>query len=162
MRQPTYRKDALKLQANFKASKDEDGTTEARTIEMTPEKCLAVLRNISDEDLISMGLSPIWARPEWMLITVLPVPPMPVRPSISMDGMGRGEDDLTHKLADIIKANTILQRHETDGAPAHIIKELEALLQYHVATYMDNDIAGLPPAQQKSGRPVISHRLIID
>ena len=68
--------------------------------------------------------------------------------------MGRGEDDLTHKLSDIIKANITLKRHEADGAPAHIIKELENLLQYHVATYMDNDISGIPPAQQKSGRPV--------
>jgi DNA-directed RNA polymerase II subunit RPB1 len=132
MKQPNYRKDALKLMANFKASKDEDGTTEARSIEMTPERCLQILRAISDDDLISMGLSPEFARPEWMLITILPVPPMPVRPSISVDGMGRGEDDLTHKLADIIKANITLQRHETDGAPAHIIKELENLLQYHV------------------------------
>lgn len=121
---------------------------------MTPEECIKVLRMISDADLVSMGLSPEWARPEWMLITVLPVPPMPVRPSVSVDGMGRGEDDLTHKLSDIIKANITLKRHESDGAPAHIIKELENLLQYHVATYMDNDISGLPAAQQKSGRPV--------
>lgn len=28
------------------------------------------------------------------------------------------------------------------------------LSQYHVATYMDNDIAGIPQAMQKSGRPV--------
>lgn len=161
MRQPNYRQDALRLNANFKATKDEvhhnqfqDGQVESRTIEMTPEKVITILRAISDADLIAMGLSPDWARPEWMLITILPVPPMPVRPSISVDGMGRGEDDLTHKLSDIIKANITLKHHEADGAPAHIIKELENLLQYHVATYMDNDIAGLPPAQQKSGRPV--------
>jgi DNA-directed RNA polymerase II subunit RPB1 len=158
MRQPNYRQDGLKLNANFKSTKDEDGQVEARTIEMTPEKCLAILRAIPDQDLRDMGLSPEWARPEWMLITILPVPPMPVRPSISVDGMGRGEDDLTHKLAEIIKSNITLKRHEADGAPAHIIKELEALLQYHVATYMDNDIAGLPVAQQKSGRPIKSIR----
>jgi DNA-directed RNA polymerase II subunit RPB1 len=128
--------------------------TEARTLEMTPDKVLAIFRSISDEDCLLMGLSPDWARPEWMIITILPVPPMPVRPSISVDGMGRGEDDLTHKLADIIKSNNSLKRHETEGAPAHIVAEFEQLLQFHVATYMDNDIAGLPQAMQKSGRPV--------
>jgi DNA-directed RNA polymerase II subunit RPB1 len=115
---------------------------------------LQIFRNISDQDCIDMGLNTEWSRPEFMIITVLPVPPMPVRPSISIDGMGRGEDDLTHKLADIIKSNNNLKRHETEGSPAHVIAEFENLLQYHVATYMDNDISGIPQALQKSGRPV--------
>ncbi|KAI8912631.1 DNA-directed RNA polymerase II largest subunit [Gorgonomyces haynaldii] len=161
-RQPVYRMDALSINATFKATKDEASRSNSRmvtqTVEMTPERVLAILRNISDEDATFMGLSPQFARPEWMIITVLPVPPMPVRPSISMEGMGRGEDDLTHKLADIIKANITLRRHEADGAPTHIIKELENLLQYHVATYMDNDISGIPASQQKSGRPIKSIR----
>ncbi|KAL5495827.1 RPO21_1 [Sanghuangporus weigelae] len=33
-------------------------------------------------------------------------------------------------------------------------RRMAALLQFHVATYMDNDIAGIPQALQKSGRPV--------
>jgi DNA-directed RNA polymerase II subunit RPB1 len=121
---------------------------------MSAEKVLALFRTITDEQCIQMGLSPEWARPDWMIITVLPVPPMPVRPSVSVDGVGRSEDDLTHKLSDILKANIGLQRHEADGAPAHIISEFEQLLQWHVATMMNNDMAGLPQAMQKSGRPV--------
>lgn len=50
-----------------------------------------------------MGLNPEWAKPEWMIHTMFPVPPPPVRPSILMDTTTRGEDDLTHKLADILK-----------------------------------------------------------
>ena len=64
-----------------------------------------------------------------MIITVLPVPPPPVRPSIQMDGTSRGEDDLTHKLSDILKANQNLRRYEADGSPAHVVSEFEALLQ---------------------------------
>ncbi len=140
---------------------DESAGTEARTIALPPEKILQILKSISDEDCRDMGLDPEWARPEWMIITVLPVPPMPVRPSISMDGAGRGEDDLTHKLADIIKANNNVKRHETEGSPAHVITEFESLLQYHIATYMDNDIAGLPQSLQKSGRPVYFSILLL-
>lgn len=66
----------------------------------------------------------------------------------------RSEDDLTYKLGDIIKASANVRRCEQEGAPAHIISEFEQLLQFHVATYMDNDIAGVPQALQKSGRPV--------
>ncbi|KAJ2911565.1 hypothetical protein MD484_g8848, partial [Candolleomyces efflorescens] len=90
-----------------------------------------------------------------MILTVLPVPPPPVRPSIAVDGGAmRSEDDLTYKLGDIIKASANVRRCEQEGAPAHVISEFEQLLQFHVATYMDNDIAGIPQALQKSGRPV--------
>lgn len=104
-----------------------------------------------------MGLNKDYARPEWLIVTVLPVPPPPVRPSISMDGTGQGirnEDDLTYKLGDIIRANGNVKQAKNEGSPQHIINDFEQLLQYHVATYMDNDIAGTPRALQKSGRPV--------
>ena len=104
-----------------------------------------------------MGLNSDYARPEWMILTVLPVPPPPVRPSISMDGTATGmrnEDDLTYKLSDIIRANGNVKQAMREGAAQHLLRDLEELLQYHVATFMDNDIAGLPRALQKSGRPI--------
>lgn len=64
------------------------------------------------------------------------------------------EDDTTHKLGDIIKASANVRRCEQEGAPAHVIMEVKQSLQFHVATYMDNDIAGIPHALQKSARPV--------
>jgi len=95
-------------------------------------------------------------RPEWMILTVLPVPPPTVRPSVVMGATSgaRGEDDLTYKLAEIVRANQNVQRCEQEGAPEHVIREFESLLQYHIATYMDNDIAGQPKAMQKGNRPV--------
>lgn len=103
---------------------------------------------------MAMGLSPEFARPEWMIVTVLPVPPLAVRPSIQMDGSSTGEDDLTHKLFAIIKTNADVYRCQQDGTPAHLLQQHEQLLQYHVCTYMDNDIAGQPAAAHKNGRPV--------
>ena len=46
----------------------------------------------------------LWCRPEWLICSVLPVPPPTVRPSVKQDNSQRMDDDLTHKLADIIKA----------------------------------------------------------
>lgn len=77
-----------------------------------------------------------------MLVTVLPVPPLSVRPAVVMNGSAKNQDDLTHKLADIVKANNQLQRNEQNGAAAHIIAEDVKLLQYHVSTLVDNDIPG--------------------
>jgi DNA-directed RNA polymerase II subunit RPB1 len=89
-----------------------------------------LLRKIPEVDLHIMGLSPTEAHPAWMILTVLPVPPPPVRPSIAVDGGAmRGEDDLTYKLAEIIRANMSLRKFEEEGAPAHIVSEFETLLQ---------------------------------
>lgn len=54
------------------------------------------------------------------------------------------QDDLTHKLADIIKANNQLKRNEMNGAAAHVIAQDMLMLQFHVATLTDNELPGLP------------------
>uniref|UniRef100_H2Z9E4 DNA-directed RNA polymerase subunit n=1 Tax=Ciona savignyi TaxID=51511 RepID=H2Z9E4_CIOSA len=116
-------------------------------------------KRISDEESDILGMDPRFARPEWMINTVIPVPPLCVRPSVTMGGTSaRSQDDLTHKLADIIKANQQLKRNEQNGTASHIILEDVKLLQYHVATLCDNDMPGVPKviALQKSGRPLKS------
>ena len=156
---PQIRRKGLTFDGHWKADKESGQPDEVKPI--TPKMALSVFQHISAEDVKKMGLSNDYARPEWMIITVLPVPPPPVRPSISVDGSGqgmRGEDDLTYKLGDIIRANGNVRRCDTEGSPGHVVAEFEQLLQFHVATYMDNDIAGQPRALQKSGRPVKSIR----
>jgi hypothetical protein len=65
-----------------------------------------------------------------MILTVLPVPPPPVRPSIAVDGGAmRSEDDLTYKLGEIIKSSANVRKSEQEGSPQHIISEFEQLLQ---------------------------------
>lgn len=96
----------------------------------TPSEVYTTFKKMSDSDLHLLGLSDEYARPEWMILTVLPVPPPPVRPSIAVDGGAmRSEDDLTYKLGDIIKASANVRRCEQEGAPAHVINEFEQLLQ---------------------------------
>ncbi|RMZ08179.1 hypothetical protein D0860_04781 [Hortaea werneckii] len=161
--QPAVRKEQLRLNGSWKIAKsdDEEGKPEKETRQITPQMALNVFRNISDIDMAKLGLNADYARPEWMILTVLGVPPPAVRPSISVDGTSQGmrsEDDLTYKLSDIIRANSNVRRCEQEGSPQHVQDEFVQLLQFHVATYMDNDIAGVPKALQKSGRPVKSIR----
>ncbi|KAI9709686.1 MAG: DNA-directed RNA polymerase II subunit RPB1 [Bogoriella megaspora] len=160
---PEIRKEGLKLMGTWKYDKTEDDDEDRRIVKevITPQAALDVFNHISAENLQKIGLGSDYAKPSWMIITVLPVPPPPVRPSISVDGTGqglRGEDDLTYKLSDIVRANQNVRKCKQDGSPVHIVQEFETLLQYHVATYMDNDIAGQPQAMQKSGRPIKSIR----
>ncbi len=117
--------------------------------------------DIPDEDIAVLGIDPEKSRPEWMILTVLPVPPVTARPSITLDNGQRSEDDLTHKLVDIIRINQRFMENREAGAPQLIIEDLWELLQYHVTTFMDNEISGTPPARHRSGRPLktLSQRL---
>jgi DNA-directed RNA polymerase subunit A' len=117
--------------------------------------------DIPDEDIEVLGMNPARSRPEWMILTVLPVPPVTARPSITLDNGQRSEDDLTHKLVDIIRINQRFMENREAGAPQLIIEDLWELLQYHVTTFMDNEISGTPPARHRSGRPLktLSQRL---
>ena len=115
-----------------------------------------LFRRISDEDVDFMGLSRFWCRPDWMICTVLRVPPPQVRPSVVQDNNQRSEDDLTHKLVDIIKNDrTLLQKIENNSSK-NVIDEMTNVVQYHVATLVDNDIPGVAPSAQRSGRPLKS------
>jgi len=116
---------------------------------------------IQDEDLELLGFDPESARPEWMILQVLPVPPVYVRPSITLESGIRSEDDLTHKLVDIIRINERLKENIEAGAPTLIIQDLSELLEYHVTTYFNNESSGIPPARHRSGRALktLSQRL---
>jgi len=119
------------------------------------------LERIPDDDLELFGFNPKTARPEWMVLQVLPVPPVYVRPSITLESGIRSEDDLTHKLVDIIRINQRLKENMEAGAPTLIIQDLSELLQYHVTTYFNNEASGIPPARHRSGRALktLSQRL---
>ncbi|WP_460041850.1 DNA-directed RNA polymerase subunit A' [Thermococcus atlanticus] len=139
--------------------KDEEGNEYRHR--MMPSEIRDRFEKIPDRDLQLLGLHPGNARPEWMILTVLPVPPVTMRPSITLESGIRAEDDLTHKLVDIIRINNRLKSNIEAGAPQLIIEDLWDLLQYHVTTYINNETSGIPPAKHKSGRPLktLSQRL---
>jgi DNA-directed RNA polymerase subunit A' len=126
---------------------------------LTPVKMRERLEKITNEDLEVIGLKNM--RPEWLILTLLPIPPVTVRPSITLETGERSEDDLTHKLVDIVRINERLKENIDLGAPDFILEDLWELLQYHVSTYFDNEISGVPPARHRSGRilKTLSQRL---
>ncbi|NHN57469.1 MULTISPECIES: DNA-directed RNA polymerase subunit A' [Halorussus] len=135
--------------------------TEEDMNKLMPSDIRDWFEDIPDEDVEVLGINSERSRPEWMILTVLPVPPVTARPSITLDNGQRSEDDLTHKLVDIIRINQRFMENREAGAPQLIIEDLWELLQYHVTTFMDNEISGTPPARHRSGRPLktLSQRL---
>jgi len=119
-----------------------------------PTAIREMLVKIPDEELAKIGINARTSRPEWTILTMLLVPPVTVRPSIILESGERSEDDITHKLSDIIRANQRLWENLNAGAPEVIIEDLWDLLQYHITTFFDNTIARVPPARHRSGQPL--------
>ena len=140
--------------AEWKNESSETG--ENIIIKVTPEMVLKIFKRISDEDVTFMGFSPIWSRPDWMICQVMSVPPPAVRPSVKHDAQQRSEDDLSHILVNIIKTNKTLQEKIQNNAPSNVIDDWSTVLQYYVATQVDNKIPGVASVAQRSGRPLKS------
>ena len=126
----------------------------ATPVPIQAELVLRAFSRITNEDCDALGFNHKYARPEWMICTVLAVPPLTVRPSVVMDDHQRMEDDLTHQLICIIRSNDRVRDKIDKGESADTIDKHTALLQYNVATYVDNDIKGMAPNVQRSGRPL--------
>ena len=157
--QPTITRKGLELICNWKKL---DDLNQEMTLSLSAERAWGILKQISDEDCIRLGMDPKFARPDWMIITCLPVPPLAVRPGIlAYSGSATSQDDLTYKLADIVKANNELQRIENTGVAPQYIDANVRSLQFHVATLMNNESPSLDRSLQKTGRPIksISARL---
>jgi len=121
---------------------------------LLPSQIRERLERIPDHDVKLLGINPKVARPEWCVLTVLPVPPVTTRPSITLETGERSEDDLTHKMVDVLRINQRLSDNISAGAPQLIVEDLWDLLQYHVTTYFNNEVSGIPAAKHRSGRPL--------
>ena len=142
--------------ANIVANFPDKNTQDKSIQKLEVEYVHRLFRRITDEDVDFMGLSHYWCRPDWMICTILRIPPPQVRPSVIQDNNQRSEDDLTHKLIDIIK-NDLSLRSKIEGTSSkNVIDEMTNVVQYHVATLVDNDIPGVAPSAQRSGRPLKS------
>lgn len=140
--------------AQEKIKLDKPTTFYKGKIRIFPIEIREMLVNILDEELEKIGMNPKNFRPEWAILTMFLVPPVTVRSSIILESGERSEDDLTHKLSDIIRANQRLWENLNAGAPEVIIEDLWDLLQFHITTFFDNTVARIPPARHRSGQPL--------
>ena len=125
-----------------------------KTQHLSIENVKMILERITDEDIHVLGFSDQWCRPEWMICSVFPIPPPSVRPSVKQDDSQRMDDDLTHKLCDIIKCNNTLKQKIENKSRMEVINDWTKVLQYHIATLVDNELPGVAQSVHRSGRPL--------
>ena len=129
-----------------------DEPMQKNKIKIKPLDCYNIFKKITDEDSNFLGFDSKLCRPEWLLLTVLPVPPPCVRPAAIHDNDLRAEDDLTHLLNNIVKTNNKLKEKIKENADKKTIDTHFGLLQLHLISYINNDVSGIPPQAQRSSR----------
>lgn len=137
---------------------NEDNVPEVLTAKMA----FQIFRKITNETARNLGFDPRYSHPKNMFIVTLLVPPPVVRPSVIIDSVMKSQDDLTHKLAEILKCNDQLKKiSENSNTNQNVYNEFTNLLQFHINSYIDNEVPGQPQATQRTGRPIksISQRL---
>ena len=150
--QPKWSLENFIISCCFTNDENDNGTNAVGT------KCiLNILRKISEETCDVVGLNNEYSHPKNMIFEALPVAPPVIRPSVMMNSSYRTQDDLTHKLVDIVKCNQNFEKFLTSkNSDKGILQEHINLLQFHVNTLIDNEIPGQPQATQRTGRPIKS------
>src|SRR5574344_1931216 len=93
------------------------------------------------EDFISSG-----NKPEWMILTVLPVLPPELRPLVPLDGGRFAASDLNELYRRVINRNNRLKRVIELASPDIIVRNEKRMLQEAVDALMDNGRRGRPVA----------------
>ncbi|CAH2094859.1 unnamed protein product [Euphydryas editha] len=127
-------------------------------IELSPLEVINLFRRIPDEDIPLLGMDVKMSRPEDLILTRLPVPPLCIRPSVASDiKAGTNEDDLTMKQSEILLINDVISRHMASGGKTELVQEDWDYLQLHVALYINSEMSGIPLSMQpkKPGRGLV-------
>jgi DNA-directed RNA polymerase beta' subunit len=154
----------IQIDAEYSSDAFKDANEKKLKFMLPVEHVLNIFKKITNEDAELLGFDVVDSRPEWMICTVVPVAPPAVRPSVRQDNNQRAEDDLTSKIAEIVK-NVNLLKKELEKAlkkDSDVEKESSArqinlvhnMIQYHVATMVDNEIKNIPVSSRRSGQPL--------
>jgi len=94
-------------------------------------------------------------RPEWMILTVLPVIPPDLRPLVPLDGGRFATSDLNDLYRRVINRNNRLRRLKEVKAPEVIVRNEKRMLQEAVDALLDNGRRGRP-VKGSNNRPLKS------
>lgn len=97
------------------------------------------------------GMHRAGIRPEWMLITALPVLPADLRPIVQLDGGRYASSDLNDLYRRVINRNNRLKYLQEIGAPEVIVRNEKRMLQEAVDSLIDNGMRKSTTTQATTG-----------
>ncbi len=107
---------------------------EAEVIDVTESKQRRVVRRLR----LAKNLKANNIRPEWMVMTVLPIIPPDLRPMVQLDGGRFATSDLNDLYRRVINRNNRLKRLLELNAPEVIVRNEKRMLQEAVDALIDN------------------------
>jgi len=110
---------------------------------LNPLRVYELLLMIKDEDMSLLWMDS-YGRPETLVMWSVPVPPVPIRPSVPQETGGSTEDDITIQLREIIEMNNALKMALDKGATIKMVAEDWEFLQIQVALFINGEIPGIP------------------
>lgn len=118
-----------------------------------PLRALTLFRKITNSDSQLLGMNPQHVRPEMLIWTHIPAPPVAIRPSVTQDSAST-EDDITNKLGDIVQVSNQIRNGIKKGEAINSIVEKWDYLQIQVAMYINSEVPNLQ--QPGFGKPIRS------
>lgn len=123
--------------------------------EYTKTTSVAARHKIMRRIKVLTGLQQASIRPEWMVMTVLPVLPPDLRPLVPLEGGRFASSDLNELYRRVLNRNIRLSRLMEIDAPSVIIKNEKRMLQEAVDALIDNGRRG-QPVRGSNKRPLKS------
>ncbi|MEM2636805.1 MAG: DNA-directed RNA polymerase subunit A' [Candidatus Korarchaeota archaeon] len=121
---------------------------------LDPKDIRSWLQTIPDDQLYYIGMNPNRGKAAYMIFSNLPVAPITVRPTITLELGKRAEDDLTYELFQIIHTNEKYRDIIERGPAIQMIRDTKNLLQFHVAAYIDNEQPSFPQSRHRNNKPI--------
>ena len=128
---------------------DEVRTARSKQVRRKATKRLRVVESlrssratVMDKDETKQENEPHGNRPEWMILTVLPVIPPDLRPMVQLDGGRFATSDLNDLYRRVINRNNRLKHLLDLGAPDVIVRNEKRMLQEAVDSLIDNSQRG--------------------
>ena len=162
-----YKKDSIYISMLPRNPENKQFVEESKAINLSALDVWIFLHKISDQQCLYYGFDPQYSRPDWMIWTLMPVPPLHVRPILGIAYNNKPSmDDLTVALnTNIVKMNNelegmIKEKRENNKTEEEILNDREIkvrwdALQNCINQYINNE-AMVQKLNQKNGRPMKS------
>lgn len=114
---------------------------------LNPIRAYELLVRIPPEDYELLWMNGEFCTPESLIMWAVPVPPVPIRPSVTSEGQaGSNEDDITVTLQQVVEMNNMIQVALNKGATYKMVADDWEFLQVQVALLINGDTPGIPKA----------------